>query len=69
MTDRIITTRQAAEEFYVPVRTIQTWTCRGLLTPVSPGLYRDMDVAKAEARTRRTARAMRLLKAAGETNG
>lgn len=58
---RILTTREAAEAVWVPVRTIETWTARGLLRPVAPGLYREDDVADAERITRRRPRYDRLL--------
>lgn len=57
----LLTTREAADAVFVPVRTIETWTARGLLRPVAPGLYREDDVADAERVTRRRPRYDRLL--------
>lgn len=58
---RLLTTREAADAVWVPVRTIETWTARGLLRPVGPGLYLEDDVADAERVTRRRPRYDRLL--------
>lgn len=58
---RLLTTREAAAAVWVPVRTIETWTARGLVRPVAPGLYREEDVADAERITRRRPRLDRLI--------
>lgn len=58
---RVLTTEQAAEAVWVPLRTVETWTARGLLRPVAPGLYLEEDVAEAERVTRRRPRLDRLL--------
>lgn len=63
---RIFTTNQAAIEFHVTTVLIERWTERKLLAPVAPGLYREIDVARAEAKTRRTARWHRLAQLAEE---
>lgn len=65
---RLLTTRQAAGAVWVPVRTIETWTARGILTPVAPGVYREDDVAEAERVTRRRPRLDRLI-AIGASSG
>jgi hypothetical protein len=58
---RLLTTEQAAASVWVPVRTVETWTARGLLAPVAPGWYWEEDVADAERLTRRQPRLDRLL--------
>lgn len=58
---RLLTTREAAASVWVPVRTIETWTARGLLRPVAPGLYQEEDVAETERLTRRRPRLDRLI--------
>jgi hypothetical protein len=68
MSERILTTEQAAEEFFISRRLIEQWVCRRHLTPAAPGLYREGDVARVEERTRRRQRALRLAQlAVGET--
>lgn len=64
MTDRILTTEEAAEAFWVPVRTIETWRARGQLLAVAPGRYLESDVAEVELLTRRRPRLVRLVEAA-----
>ncbi len=66
---KILTTQQAAREFHVTTVLIQRWTERGLLTPVAPGQYLDIDVARTEAKTRRTARWTQLVRLAQEDRG
>ena len=66
---KVLTTQQAAAEFHVSVVLIQRWTERGLLQPVAPGRYLDIDVARTEAKTRRTARWKALVRLAQEDRG
>lgn len=63
-TERVLTTEQAAEAFWVSSRTIETWAARRLIAPVSPGRYRESDLAEVELSTRRRPRLVRLLTAA-----
>jgi hypothetical protein len=58
---RLLTTREAAAAVWVPVRTVETWTARGLVRPLAPGLYLEEDVADAERSTRRRPRLDRLI--------
>lgn len=58
---RFITVAQAAEEYFVPERTVRTWIARGLVTWVGTGLLDDDDVMRAEHSTRRTRRMSDLL--------
>ncbi|MGW3305899.1 helix-turn-helix domain-containing protein [Streptomyces sp. NPDC001073] len=59
MEDEIwMTAREAADHFGVHIRTVQSWTRRGHLTatglsPFGKPMYRYLDVAKAELKTRR----------------
>jgi len=69
VTDRYLTTAEAAEQFWLPRRTVETWTARGVLAPVAPGLYREADVADAELRTRRRPRLDRLVELAAGVTG
>src|SRR5687768_11009548 len=62
---RFITVTQAAEEYFVPERTVRTWIARGLVTWVGTGLLDDDDVMRAEHSTRRTRRMGDLLARAG----
>lgn len=68
---RLLTTREAAEAFFVPEQTLRTWSKRKdrngcpLLAPAGLGMWWELDVADAELKTRRKARAERLAKLAG----
>jgi hypothetical protein len=64
VSERIMTTAEAARSFWVPVRTVETWVARGRLVPAAPGLFRECDVADAERATRRQPRLAQLLGAA-----
>lgn len=66
---RVLTTNQASQEFHVSVVVIQRWTERGLLQAVAPGLYREIDVARTEAKTRRLGRWTELVRLAQEDRG
>lgn len=58
---RLLTVAEAAEEFFVPEKTIRRWIDRDLLRWQRPGLVLDSDVAAAEAKTRRVRRMRDLL--------
>lgn len=66
---RVLTTNQASAEFHVSTVLIQRWTERGLLLPVAPGRYREIDVARTEAKTRRASRWTELVRLAQEDEG
>lgn len=61
---RLLTTAEAAEAAHVPEATIRDWARRKLLLPSGQQdghpLYRELDVLRVEARTRRAAREQRL---------
>lgn len=59
--DRLLTVAEAAEEFFVPEKTVRRWLDRELLNWHRPGLLLDTDVAAVEARTRRLRRTRHLL--------
>lgn len=61
MTGRHLTVAQAAEEYFVPEKTIRRWLERGLLDWQTPGLIADSDVARVEQSTRRLARMGRIV--------
>ncbi len=63
---RLLTTNQASAEFHVTTVLIHRWTERGLLQPVAPGVYREIDVARTEAKTRRVGRWTELIRLAQE---
>lgn len=63
MTEVLLTVRDAAAEFRVPARTIETWIHRGKL-PSYGGLVLADDVADVECETRRRPRLAALLAAA-----
>ena len=58
---RTLTRDQITREFFLPVKTLETWVRRGLLTPVTRGRYLEDDVAAVEASTRRRPRLDRLV--------
>lgn len=63
---RELTTAQAATAAHVAEATIRDWARRELLArveggPAEPPRYRELDVLRVEAETRRTARRERLL--------
>jgi hypothetical protein len=58
---RVLTTAEAAAEFHVSVRTVESWVARGQLVPAAPGLFLEQDVADVERATRRRPRQERLL--------
>jgi hypothetical protein len=64
---RALTVRDAATEFYVPLKTVETWVARGHLT-LHAGLVDADDVAEVEARLRRRPRLARLLELADDPN-
>lgn len=62
---RTLTTSEAAAAAHVPDATIRDWARRRLILPVQPGdphpRYRELDVLRVEAATRRAPRARQLL--------
>jgi len=70
---RLLTTAEAAEAAHVPEATVRDWARRKLLLPSGQEdgrpLYRELDVLRAEARTRRAAREQRLAAEAVEGLG
>lgn len=71
---RLLTTAEAAEAAHVEEMDIRNWArpSRGLLAPADHDkdghpLYRELDVLRAEARTRRAARENRLAAEARKT--
>jgi hypothetical protein len=65
--NRLLTVAEAAELFWLPEETLRTWMKRGQVPAPGPGLVWEMDVARAEAATRRKPRAERLAQLAKET--
>lgn len=57
---RLLTTAEAAKAAHVDEARIRDWDRRGLITPAAHAdgrpVYRELDVLRAEAATRRTAR-------------
>ena len=66
----LLTTEQAAAAAHVSAAVIRRWAARKLLIPVNPGeprpLYRELDVLRVEAMTRREKRAAQLAAEAAE---
>jgi hypothetical protein len=62
---RFITVTEAADEYFVPERTVRTWIARDLVHWVGTGLLDDEEVRAAEYATRRTRRMDDLLARAG----
>jgi DNA-binding transcriptional MerR regulator len=67
---RLLTTAEAAEAAHVPEERIRDWGRRLILLPSDTRdghpLYRELDVLRAEQRTRRSARTQALLAEAME---
>jgi hypothetical protein len=69
---RELTTAEAARAAHVPEATIRDWARRELIVAVegsSPPRYPELAVLRAEAATRRAARARRLAEEAAQASG
>lgn len=67
---RLLTAAEAANAAHVDEARIRDWDRRGLITPAGHAdgrpVYRELDVLRAEAATRRTARTLALAREAME---